>query len=197
MSQHTTIALKSGQERFHAGGKALDFDIHQFWRWSASDLMNNRMRGLLAEYLVVQAVGVSDRPRVEWDAYDAITPGGIRVEVKSAAYVQSWHQTKPSTIKFDIRPTRAWFAHSNQYAETVKRQADVYVFCLLGEKGRTDVDPLDVTQWRFFVLETRRLNATIGDQKTIGLRPLLALGADEVPYASLAKRVAATGALPR
>lgn len=189
MSASVPVVLKSGDERFYEQGKTLAFDLRQFWQWSASDLLNNRMRGLLAEYLVVQAVGDPSQGRLEWDTFDVVTSQGLRIEVKSAAYVQGWHQTKPSTIRFDIRPTRAWDAATKRYADRAIRQADVYVFCLLGQKDSRSVDPLDVAQWRFFVLETARLDKAVGTQKTIGLRSLLALGAEEVPYASLAARV--------
>ncbi len=41
--------------------------------------------------------------RAEWDAVDLTTPDGIRIEVKSAAYIQSWHQVRESTISFRVR----------------------------------------------------------------------------------------------
>ena len=50
------------------------------------------MRGVVAEYLVAQALGVAGGVREEWAPYDVDAPGGIRVEVKSAAYIQSWNQ---------------------------------------------------------------------------------------------------------
>jgi hypothetical protein len=41
-------------------------------------------------------------------AYDLITSTGIRIEVKSSAYLQSWSQKRLSTISFSISPARYW-----------------------------------------------------------------------------------------
>jgi hypothetical protein len=40
--------------------------------------------------------------------FDLTTPEGITVEVKSAAYVQSWHQHHLSAITFATPKTRVW-----------------------------------------------------------------------------------------
>lgn len=45
-----------------------------------SDLTNNATRGLLAEYRVAVAVGAAGGVRSGRDAYDVVTPSGIRVE---------------------------------------------------------------------------------------------------------------------
>ncbi|WP_156153452.1 hypothetical protein [Domibacillus robiginosus] len=44
--------------------------------------------------------------RIEWNAFDLVTPTGIKVEVKSAAYVRSWQQVKNSAISFRIAPAK-------------------------------------------------------------------------------------------
>lgn len=68
------------------GGESLDgieATIKDFWAFAMSDLRANNVRGYFAEFLVARAVGASG-PRIEWDAYDVLTPDGIRVEVKSS-----------------------------------------------------------------------------------------------------------------
>ena len=60
-------------------------------------------RGLLAEYIVAHALDLADAVRSEWDAYDLLLPNGIKLEVKSAAYIQSWYQKEYSNISFAIR----------------------------------------------------------------------------------------------
>ena len=89
---------KTGKEPFTLNGEELPFDVSAFWRWSSSDLLGNALRGVLAEFIVASALGITERPREEWDAYDLITPSGLKVEVKSSAYLQSWQQTKLSKI---------------------------------------------------------------------------------------------------
>jgi len=43
----------------------------------------------LAEYLVATVLGLNQGVRNEWDAYDLETEAGLKIEVKSAAYIQS------------------------------------------------------------------------------------------------------------
>jgi hypothetical protein len=52
------------------------------------------LRGVLAEYIVSMDIKCPYQVREEWDAYDLITPEKVKVEVKSASYLQSWEQTK-------------------------------------------------------------------------------------------------------
>jgi len=56
---------------------------------------------------------------------DLQTAEGIKIEVKSAAYVQSWHQKKLSMISFLTPRTRAWDSETNTQSVEVRRQADV------------------------------------------------------------------------
>jgi hypothetical protein len=85
---------KSGDERFSRNSETLDLDILSFWRWSASDLVSNATRGILAEYIVATALGSSDGLREEWDAFDHRTKDNIKIEVKPASYIQSWQPCK-------------------------------------------------------------------------------------------------------
>jgi hypothetical protein len=165
---------KSGNEPFHINGKNLDHNLLSFWRWSSSNILDNTLRGILAEYIVSIDIGCEQPVRDEWDAYDLITPDGIKVEVKSSSYLQSWEHKKLSTISFGIQPTRIWEA-SNTYSEEAKRQSDVYVFCVLAHKDKETVDPLNLAQWDFYVLATRVLDEKLGEQKSISLSSLLKL----------------------
>jgi hypothetical protein len=61
--------------------------VRDFWAWCLSDLRTNTVWPMLAEFIVAQALGAESRPRIEWAAYDVLTPDKIRVEVKSSAYV--------------------------------------------------------------------------------------------------------------
>jgi hypothetical protein len=147
------VARKSGTERLHNGGTDLGVDLRSFWQWSVSDLVSNVTRGRLAEYIVASALGApTDGVRDEWAAFDLVTQAGVRVEVKSAAYIQSWHQVRLSSISFVTPMTRAWDAETGVQNLEAKRQADVYVFALLAHTDKATVDPLDVSQWRFYIL---------------------------------------------
>lgn len=192
------IALRrAGDEPFHAGTRQLGFDLLDFWRWSVSDLVSNATRGRLAEYLVARALGGPATPvRDEWAAYDLSTADGIRIEVKSAAYLQAWSQRAPSTIGFSVRKARAWDPETNALAETAARHADVYVFALLAHMDKATLDPMNVEQWRFYVLPTSVLDARTRSQHSITLRSLEAL-CSAVSFAELdaaVRRVTSSGA---
>jgi hypothetical protein len=179
------VIRKTGQEKFHINGMPLSYGLLDFWQWSASDLVNNAMRGVLAEFIVASAVGQVKGHRTEWDAVDLKTQDGIKIEVKSSAYIQSWLQQKLSTIQFDIKCTQGWDAETNEFSSEVKRQADVYVFCILHHEDQNTINPLNLDQWSFYVLPTEALNEAVGEQKTISLSSLQKLNPTIATYAAL------------
>lgn len=104
----------------------LDATVLDFWRFAMSDLRMNNLRGYLAEFLVAKAIGATG-PRVEWDAYDVLSPDGTRIEVKSSAYMQVWDQRRPSAIRFTGLTGRTWDPRNGESPEATFN-ADVYVF---------------------------------------------------------------------
>ncbi len=179
------LARKTGDERLQMHGQPVSASVLTFWQWAASDLISNAMRGRFAEYLVALALGVADGVRVEWDAYDLQTVSGVKVEVKSAAYLQRWYQRRPSVITFDILPTLGWTAATNTYSPERKRQADVYVFALLAHRDKATLDPLNLDQWEFYVLPTAVLDTQLPTQKTISLGMVRRLSAQQVQFGTL------------
>ncbi len=138
----------------------------------------------MAEFIVASAIDVLERPREEWDAYDLITKNGLKIEIKSSSYLQSWDQTEFSKIIFGIQPTTIW-ENDNKRSQKSKRQADLYVFCVLSHKDKTTVNPLDLSQWDFYILQTSILNEQKPTQKTITLSSLLRLNPEIVKYDKL------------
>ncbi|MEK9148926.1 MAG: hypothetical protein AAB267_02640 [Candidatus Desantisbacteria bacterium] len=188
--QQLTITQKEGKEPFHIQGNKLGFDLLSFWQWAASDLVSNATRGIIAEYIIARALSLAEKGiRDEWAAFDLTTSSGIKVEVKSAAYVQSWHQKRLSTINFLTPKTRAWNVDTNTLSNEARRQADVYVFALLTHMDRSTIDPLNLDQWRFYVLPTAVLDARTRSQHSITLRSLEKLCHSPVTYAELSKAV--------
>lgn len=171
----TEVVLKSGDEPITEHGRPVGKNLLDFWQWSTSNLVGNAMRGVLAEYLVAVAVEGDGGTRTEWDAYDIKTASGIRVEVKSGAYLQSWAQARLSTIQFSIGPSFAWDSETDKLGKIQARQADVYVFCVLAHTNKSTVDPLNLDQWEFYILPTEVLNRQLGKQKSISLGSLLRL----------------------
>lgn len=121
--------------------------------------------------------------RVDWLPYDITSPSGRRIEVKSAAYLQSWTKEYYSQIIFDIAPKYGWTPEEG-YAPERKRNSDLYVFCVYTALTR-DKSLLDLDLWDFYVLPTSVLNEKVPEQKKIGLQSLLKLGPVKTDYASL------------
>jgi hypothetical protein len=184
-----SFARKTGTERLHTGGAITKISVMDFWQWSASDLLSNAMRGRFAEFIVACALELEGGVRTEWDAFDLRTAEGTRIEVKSASYIQSWHQTKHSSINFGIRTTLGWDAATNSSATTKSRQAQVYVFCLLHHQDKATVDPLDLAQWKFYVLPTRVLDECLPAQKSISLTSLLRLNPEVCEFSALRRAI--------
>ena len=50
--------------------------------------------------------------------------------------------------------------------------AAVYVFCVLNHKVQGSINPMDVSQWDFYLTKTSILDEKLGNQKTITLSSL-------------------------
>jgi len=175
---------RTGEEYFTFNNKKLSINVLSFWQWSSSDLLVNVFRGKLAEFIVASSIDLIENQREEWDAYDLITEKGLKVEIKSSAYLQSWNQAKLSKITFGIQPTVVWL-DNNQRSKTIKRQADIYVFCVLNHKDKKTVNPLNLNQWNFYIIDTKILNSERTNQKTITLSSLLELNPEKLDYSGL------------
>ena len=163
------VVKKDGSERFRARGSDLDFNVLDYWRWSASDLVGNTARGILAEYIVARALAIptDEQVRDEWAPFDLETREGIKIEVKSAAYIQSWEQERVSRISFGTPKTLAWDPESGTLSSEPKRHADLYVFALFAQR-KAPIDPLNLDQWKFYALSTSKLD----ERKSISLSAL-------------------------
>lgn len=166
--------------------------IRDFWAFAMSDLRTNNVRGYFAEFLVREAVGAT-HPRVEWDSADVVTPDGVRIEVKSSAYLQVWAQRRPSRIVFSGLRSRVW-SPERGYAEETTFNADVYVMAVQTAQDHDTYDPLDAHQWVFWVLPARTLAAR--GAASLSLTTLEGL-TDSVTFDGLAAKVATCAAIER
>lgn len=161
--------------------------ILDFWRYAFPDLKTNTTRGMLAEFLVHRAVGAQHRNQ-EWESFDVLTTDGLRIEVKSSAYLQAWGQRDVTRIVFDRLRTRTWSPRTGDAAEP-SFNADVYVFAVHTATSHEDYDPLDVGQWQFYVVPSPAIAAK--GTKSLVLNSVRALAGDPVPYSDLAARIRA------
>ena len=182
---------KTGAEAFCIQGQDYPrMALLQFWQWSVSDLVSNATRGRLAEFIIASALGIASGVRDEWDAFDLSTARGLRIEVKSCAYLQSWKQIRPSTITFSIRKTRGWDAATGIRQEQPSRQSDLYIFALLAhQESKETLNPLDLDQWQFFPVPTRVLDGYDRSEHSITLKSLLKLCPVSLRFGDLAAAV--------
>ncbi|MFU7592080.1 hypothetical protein ACMX9J_24370 [Priestia sp. RMT2NF4] len=164
-----------------------NYSVIDFWSWGFSDLLMNSLRGIFAEFLVGSALGILQNPRIEWDAYDLVY-NNKKIEVKSAAYIQSWHKGKYSTISFDIGAKKTYSYETNMYSEDAVRSAEIYVFCLLKEKDESIIDVLNTEQWSFYIVPTEILDNLYSCQKRISLKSLEKIS-KVVSYSNLKKTI--------
>lgn len=143
----------TGEEHFSDRSSS----VLDFWRWAFSDLRTNIVRGVLAEYLLARAVGDPSPLREAWDNWDVTTATGIKVEVKSSAYLQSWNQRKLSSIVFSGLTGREWSAETNELAADRSLRAQVYVFAVHTCREPDQYDPLKIEDWEFRVMSATQL----------------------------------------
>ena len=178
----------TGNEHFTYEGMPAGILLSDFWAWNSSDLLNNTLRGALAEFLVASAIGIdTSEARQDWTPYDLLSPSGRKIEVKCSAYLQSWNADRLSKIQFSIRPARSWDSE-NDFSDDVKRWSDLYVFCLYASKDRSET-PLQLEQWEFYLLPTSVLDIRCKDQKSISLSSLLSLSPTKATYEELREAV--------
>jgi len=191
----STPTIKTGHETLILQSKSLNFSLLHFWQWSVSDILSNATRGRLAEFIVATAVNIDIKVvRNEWSKYDLETPDKIKLEIKSAAYLQSWYQSEKSKISFSIKSSRGWERETNRQSDKSERHADVYVFCLLKHEDKETVNPLDLSQWEFYVLSVKQVNNYERSQHSITLKSLRKL-TGAVDYNKLSDEIKTKNAL--
>ena len=79
--------LRELTDKFYVEAGCPSANLSDYWRWSSSNLLDNTERGVLAEFLVANALGLTDKPRVEWGSHDLKTPAGTKIKVKSVPAV--------------------------------------------------------------------------------------------------------------
>ena len=153
-----------------------EIDRSNFFRWALSEINSNLKRGLLAEYLTAEALGIEKGVHEEWGSHD-LEYKGKRVEVKSSGYgTPPFLKTKsPVVPKFDIRKrVGAWSNKTNtweKYGEP-ERHNDVYVFAFTLAKSALEYKPFEKNSSNFVTAPTRKINSLYGDQSTVGIGSL-------------------------
>lgn len=188
MEEKQEMKSLTGDEHFTFNGVTINRLLNDFWSWQASDLLSNTLRGALAEYIVATALDVdTSECRNNWYEYDLLY-GESRIEVKSSAYLQSWEREGFSRISFTIYPARG-VTSSLWDDDDIKRHSDIYVFCLFECKDRAIANPMQLEQWRFFVVSTQTIDASLKSQRTISIPTIRSLEHIECDYEHLRESI--------
>ncbi len=174
-----------GHEKFVLSENEQAFSVSDFWAFAFGDLLDNTRRGALAEFIVAKALGLdTQKPRRDWSEFD-LDYQGVRVEVKTSAYIQSWNlnNEKISEPRFSISPAYVFDDDSAKYVGEQERHSDAYVFCLYAETDKSAYNILDLSKWEFYIVATRRIEEAFGTQKSVTLKALKRkCGAEKVGY---------------
>ena len=139
--------------------------LTDFWQWAFGDLCDDDIKGVFVEWLVHKLLNIKTARRVSWANSDVITPSGIRIEVKSSAYWQSWKFINefgdfelkekyvvmpPNKIRFSGLVARD-STDANRSGEP-SLKSDIYVFAFQKEESIKNWNALDLTQWEFYLV---------------------------------------------
>ena len=172
----------------------LNRSVDEFRRWVLSDWISPTTRGLLAEYYVRCALGRENELAQDWEYVDIVLEDGGKIEVKASAYLQPVPGGKPrrTSPRFDIKEkTWAWSSELSDWKQSArpKRWADCYVFCLENMDDPAAYDPLDLSQWEFFVLSTLKIDEVFGSQKSVAVGRLRQEGFRSVAFSGLGSEI--------
>jgi hypothetical protein len=176
----------SPESNFVNGCESTDFSVGCFWQWAYSDLQQNNIRGILAEFIVAKALNIHLSVRHTWDDYDLETPDGIKIEIKSGAYLQSWTQSELSKIVFTGLCGQVWDAETGRRGGDAQFRANIYIFAVQNAKKHEEFEQLDLSQWEFYVLPQKVLQNRVA--KSMSLTALKKL-IEPVYFADLSRSV--------
>ena len=160
----------SGAEVFMNGDEPSDMSILDYWRWHYSEIYD--LQDTIAEYIVAKALGLTEAYNVgTWTLFDILYKN-VRIEVKETSYFHAWQtdeEPKSKTRNFGI--TKAYSEYQDNTSE-LKRQNDIYVFCLNTGETRATSNPLQLMNWEFYIVPTKTIDELCGDAKSITLSRL-------------------------
>ena len=168
---HPPVELLTGNEKFK-GCSSRKFGIFDFWRYMYSNIYENT--GDIAEFLVAMALGKTESfKKYGWTQYD-LDYEGLRIEVKATQYYQPWRaDNNVSDIRrFGIG--KALTEEGNRKSPKA-RNNDIYVFALNEGRIKDNANPLDLNNWKFWVIPTKIFNASYDNRSTITLDNIKAI----------------------
>ena len=144
--------------------------VCDFWQWSFSDLMQNTTRGILAEYIVAALLGIDNNVRNPWFPFDLQLTDGRTIEIKTTSLLQAWKQKQLSSPRVVLVPKRKWDPQTGEMDKEPTFNADIYIICYFKARYHDVANPLDLSQWDFFVFTKKQINRILNGRKSISLK---------------------------
>lgn len=166
--------LLKGHEQFCYDGENHGITMLDFWQFQFSNIWD--LQEHIAEFLVAKALKI-EKPynRSGWTPFDILYKEK-RIEVKESGYFYSWQKEGKTSNRrtFGIPQTYTRDKDGNLVLNSdgtykKERQNDVYVFCLNKGKTKKESNPLELANWKFYVVSTKVINEVCGTNKTISL----------------------------
>lgn len=132
--------MYNGDEKIVSDGTYTPHTMLDFWKWAYSNIHYNMQRGTFADFLVRCALedgGFPTRPEIGtgFEPYDLegpiipVTGNYSRIEVKSAAVLQTWGLS--NRIAFSIAPARVQENGDYKHNSPQQRNNDLFPTTLL------------------------------------------------------------------
>jgi len=178
-----------GKEQFEFDGRPLGFNLMDFWRFQYSGIYN--LYGSIAEFIVAQALDISQSQNSEYWALWDITYRNTKIEVKATAYYHLWNipdQVSKQRV-FGIGKASGIYDPKVAGNTEYRRQNDIYVFCLNNGRNKETAYPLNLNNWLFYIVPTSCINQQCNNQKTISLGRIRHLGFKAWRYDEIRKEI--------
>ncbi len=194
MYKRIPVSKLTGGEQFKNTGQK-KFSILEFWQYGFSSLNSNVLRGVVAEFLVENAL--KDKSEIEvrspWGDYDVLYKGK-KIEVKCTSYIQDWDQNKLTTIKWSgLRAKKLYYSEAvsklSDMDPTKDYKADIYILSLFKHQEHGTLDILDINQWCFYVLTREQIKTISGNRMEITLVKLKKAGIEPVGFSELKESI--------
>lgn len=145
--------------------------LADFWRWGFSDLCDDDVKGVFAEWLVHKLLETQSPRRISWANSDVMTADGVTLEVKATSYWQSWkwidgtgkQREKPlygptddSRVRFAGLTARNAEGPANA-GDNRALKSQLYAFAFQHEKDYERWNAMDLSQWEFYVFPAKEL----------------------------------------
>lgn len=189
MYKKIPVTKLTGDELFKSVGSK-QFSVLEFWQYGFSSLNSNVLRGVLAEFLVENALKESTKEEIRspWGDYDVLYEGK-KIEVKCSSYIQDWDQPAFSKIIWTgLKAKETYYSEAvKKLAElnTLSYKADIYILALFKHQEHATLDILDLEQWCFYVLSKDRVREVSGDKGRVTLAHLEKHGVQPVSFGGL------------